>query len=402
MALRAKLLILILLASSALHAAVPRRVLHVSLYPYIPQPEAAALSLKQGFERLHPDVIVQITLNPNYYSQVPADRGVLFEDADVHEIDVVFLSDFLKRHKLAPLPAHFADTLDRLEPLARQAATRDGALVAVPQWMCTDFLIFRAGAPGTTGLTSLDGLEHAFAQRGAVLPGLLIDLKGDDTLGELYLSTVLAEAGSPEGAEARLGTAPDPVIVARFRRLLAMEPAGFGRSADYDARGTFYARQFARRAGSAYLGYSETVNAVLAETAISCRLDDHCVTADQIGVAAFPFHDGLPKPLVWVDMFGIDSRVHGQALADAAEFIRYAVSQAAYRALLVPQPGELPRYLLPASVAAFTDAQIFHAAPLYTQFRAIMEQGAVISAPDLPAVLHRVAALIDADLPSHH
>jgi len=379
-------------------AAAARRVLHVSLYPYIPDAQAAALSLKQGFEREHPDVVVEITLNPNYYSQDPKAKGVLYEDADVHEIDVVFLGDFLARHKLAPLPAAFTASVGQLAPLADHAARVDGRLVAVPQWMCTDFLIYRADKTALGGAKTLSDLEHALGPD----HGLLMDMKGDDTLGELYLSALLARDGSAEAAVADIAPAPDPAILSRLQRLLALEPDGFGRDADYDARGVFYARQFARRAGDAFVGYSEMTHEVLNEAAVSCRREDSCVTASDIRVAAFPFEDGAVRPAVWVDMFGIDSRVQGKTLADAEAFIRYAVSTPAYRALLIPQAGEAPRYLLPATEAAFSDPAILRAAPLYPQFRAILNQGVVVTSPHLSARLHAVAARIDAALPPTH
>ncbi len=368
------------------------------MYPYIPEAPAAALLLKQGFEAAHPDVLAEITLNPNYYSLVPADGGVLYEDADVHTIDVVFLRDFTDRHRLAPLPPGLLAGLPKMERLAQAAATVNGAVVAVPQWMCADFLFYRADVSGLDGVQSLAGLERGL-QRGQ---GLLLDMAGPGQIGELYFSSLLAQAGSPEAALARVTPTPDPVILQRLRRMLALEPRGFGRVADYDARYSFYARQFARRAAGAFVGYSEMTHEVLDETAVSCRLEDKCVTAGQIRVAAFPFHDGAPRPAVWVDMFGIDSRVHGQTLQDAADFIRFAVSLPTYRALLVPQAGDAPRYLLPPTVEAYEDSEILKAAPLYPKFRAIMEQGGVTTTPHLQEKLHDVALRIDSALPATH
>jgi thiamine pyridinylase len=389
--------VLAMLMASPSLADPPRRVLHVSLYPYIPDAPAAALALKQGFEREHPDVIVDITLNKNYYDPDPAAKGVLYEDADVHEIDVVFLNDFITRHKLAPLSADFAASLGAFTPLAAQAATFDGKLVAVPQWMCTDFLIYRADQ---TGLDSARSLADVESQLGPG-HGLLMSLKGDGTLGELYLSSLVAQDGAPMDALARITPEPDPMILGRLQRILAMEPPGFGRNIDYDAREDFYARQFARRAGAAFLGYSEMTHEVLDEAA-GCRVEERCVTASDIRVAAFPFVDGKVRPTVWVDMFGIDARVHGKTRKDAEDFVRYAVSLPAYRALLIPDSGENPRYLLPATEAAFDDPQILAAAPLYPKFRAIVDQGVVVTAPGLNAKLHAVAARIDAALPQVH
>ena len=392
-----------LLAPTLVLAAEPRRVLHVSLYPYIPDAPAAALTLKQGFERAHPDVIVDISLNPNYYSLDPADKGVLYEDADVHEIDVVFLGDFVARGKLAPLPADFRASLGALTPQAVTAATVKGELVAVPQWLCTDFLFYRADEPALPTAPSLAEVEASLgAPRPGPGQGLLMDMQSADGLGELYLSFLVARYGDANAALDHVGAIPDPDILTRMHRMLDLEPAGFGRNDDYHARGVFYARQFARRAGGALVGYSEMTHEILTETAVSCRLEDHCLTDRDIRIAAVPFADRKIRPMAWVDMFGIDAKVKGQSRIDAQDFVRYAVSLPAYRALLIPRSGDVPRYLLPATEAPFSDPAILAAAPLYPQFRAIIDQGVVVTAPDLTARLHDVASKIDADLPKTH
>ena len=391
--MRSLLILWFALASFAAHAESPRRILHVSLYPYIPQADAAALTLKQGFERLHPDVIIDVTFNQNYYSPDPAEKGALYEDADIHEIDGILLSDFIHNHRLAALPSSLIQRLDPLEKKAREIATVSGRIYAVPHWMCADFLIYRADANGVPA--SLAGLRKWHR-------GLLMDLKGSGPLGEAYLDELLTRPDWNASLPPALTRGPDPAIIARLRDILALEPAGFGRNLRYDSIESFYARQFARGVSDGFVGYSELTHDVLEEAANGCSDMDHCVTADQLRVAAFPFADGVVRPAVWVDMFGIDASVQGQKRADAAEFIAYAVSLPAYRALLIPAQGEPPRYLLPATTTAFEDAAITRAAPLYPQFRTIMEQGVAVTLPLLNAHLHALAARLDASLPATH
>jgi thiamine pyridinylase len=395
-ATRPLILALVLALAPALAAAAPR-LLHVSLYPYIPEAPAAALALKQGFERLHPDVRVEITFNPHYYETDPAAKGVLYEDADVHEIDVVFLGDFIARHRLAPLPAAFVASLDPMTPVAAEAATVGGKVVAVPQWLCGDFLIYRADETGLASDETFEAMEQGLRK-----DGLVMGLAGPDALGELYLSFLMARDGEPRAALADIGATPDPKIEGRIERLLALEPPGLGREPAYQQDESFYARQFARRTGGAFVGYSELIHDALDETARGCRIEDRCVTADEVRVAPFRLEDHRLRPMVWVDLFGIDARVHGRKLTDAEAFVRYAVSLPAYRALLVPEPGAIPRYLLPATETAFHDPAILAAGPLYPKFRAIIDQGVVVTAPRLQARLHDVAARLDADLPKTH
>jgi ABC-type glycerol-3-phosphate transport system substrate-binding protein len=181
-----------------------------------------------------------------------------------------------------------------------------------------------------------------------------------------------------------------------------LEPQGFGRSTDYDARAGFYARQFARRAGSAFIGYSEATHDMLDEAATSCRHEDHCLTAADIRIGAWPFGGASGRQNVWVDMYGIDARVHGALHDDAEAFIRYAMRAETFRALLAPPPGATPRYLLPARDDIYRDPAVLQAAPLYPQFRAIIEHGAVVSAPNLESRLRAAAVAADAVLPALH
>jgi thiamine pyridinylase len=370
------------------------------MYPYIPQAAEAALKLKQGFEESHPGVLLRITFNTNYYDPAPDAKGVLHEDADVHEIDGIFLRDFINAHKLAPFSPGFAASLGKLVPLADAAARPDGEIVAIPHWMCSDFMFYRADASALTGVHTIAGLAAALHP---AMPGhgLLLDMAGD-ALGELVFSYRLGQSGNATQAVANLGNPPDKALIQTMREILALEPPGFGRSADDGARDGFYARQFARRAGSAFVGYSEATHDVLEETANSCRHADRCLTAADIRVGAWPFSGGGERQAVWVDMYGIDSHVHGTLHQDAEDFIRYAMREQTYRELLAPSPGAIPRYLLPARDDVFHDPRVLEAAPLYPQFRAIIDRGVVASAPHLQAELRAAAAAVDAALPASH
>lgn len=387
---------LIAFAADSGGAPPARRVLHVSLYPYIPDPAAAALALKQGFEQSHPEVIVDITFNPNYYSTEPSEKGVLYEDADVHEIDVIFLKDFLARNKLAPLSPSFIASLEPAEPMAASAATVDGKMVAVPQWMCADFLIYRSDVTGLDTAGTLGEVEAALGQE-----GLLVDLSAD-ALPELYLSILAARVERPGDVLTQAKAPPDSETVSKLDRLLALVPPRYGRTSAYRGQESFYARQFSRRRGAAFIGYSEMIHEALDESAKGCRLEERCVSASEIRVTSIPFADHRVRPMVWSDMFGIDSSVKGAKLDDAEAFIRYAVSMPAYRTLLVPEHGEPPRYLLPAANAAFGDPDILRAAPLYPRLKSIIDQGEVVTSPALSAQMHDAGVRLDAALPRTH
>src|SRR5262252_3272135 len=117
----------------------PRRQLTFAMYPYIPEVDAAAYTIKNEYERLYPEVDLQINLNSDYYGE----NGVLTDKADVYELDSVFLTDFVTRQqaKLQPLPVALTPLVKQVAGFAQEAATKDGQLYGVPHWLCSNFLI---------------------------------------------------------------------------------------------------------------------------------------------------------------------------------------------------------------------------------------------------------------------
>src|SRR6266571_7112124 len=89
------------------HAANNRRPLRVVLYPFIPEFASAAETVKKTFEADNPDLeLTIIDLSSNYY--VPGDATYVGQvDADVIELDSVFLADFVHQGKIQELTNDF-------------------------------------------------------------------------------------------------------------------------------------------------------------------------------------------------------------------------------------------------------------------------------------------------------
>jgi len=176
--------------------------------------------------------------------------------------------------------------------------------------------------------------------------------------------------------------------------LLSAEVPGLGRDARFDLATGLYARLMARREGGAYVGYSESLHALLEETANGCR-PDACVGSDDIAVAAMPFGN-RPSPSVgWADMFMIDAGAHGRTARDAAAFIAFMMRPETYRMLLVPAGGAAPRYLLPARMSLYGDAALLAAAPHYREFAPIIEGADAPSEVGLEVALQKAAVGVD-------
>jgi thiamine pyridinylase len=378
-----------------------RRELTASLYPFVPDASGMYWRLERDFEAAHPEIDLKIVLNENYYDHRPDKAtGILFSEADVYEIDSVLLEDFIAAKKIQPIGASDLTGAGRFRPLAEQASTRGNVWYGVPHWMCGNFLFHRRDDAQLQSATTLRLLEQAL---GATTPPgkLLIDLKGKSTLGEMFLDAALDDQETLEAALPLLN--PDTLSaehpsVAAIKRALALAPNGFSRDGDYHDRKGFYARQFARGAGRALVGYSERLYFIHEEKAHSCRKDEACLDPKDVAVREWPLSDRGSKPIVWVDVLAIGANVTGQKQRDAEELIRFLVSSAAYRGILVPGWGESPRYLMPATSEMYSDPELLQAAPLYGELLPLLEKGVTLSRAGLNATLRTIGQKLDEEL----
>jgi thiamine pyridinylase len=378
-----------------------RRELTASLYPFVPDASGMYWRLERDFEAAHPEIDLKIVLNENYYDHRPDKaKGILFSNADVYEIDSVLLEDFITAKKIQPVDASDLTGASRFRPLAEQASRRGNVWYGVPHWMCGNFLFYRRDDARLQSATTLRALEQAL---GAMTPpgGLLIDLKGKSTLGEMYLDAALDDQGTLEAALPLLNpdklSAENPSVAA-IRRALALAPNGFSRDDDYHDRKGFYARQFARGAGRALVGYSERLYFIHEEKTQSCRKDEACLDLKNVAVREWPLSDRGSMPIVWVDVLAIGANATGQKQRDAEELIRFLVSSAAYRGILVPGWGESPRYLMPATSEMYSDPELLQAAPLYGELLPLLEKGVTVSRPGLNATLREMGRKLDEEL----
>lgn len=118
---------------------------------------------------------------------------------DVVSIDTSMVSALDSAQVLAPMPADLADELgDDLTPLARQASTVDGRLVAAPYWMDPMLLWYRAAAAQDAGITTGQQItwDDVFFSADRVGGSLVLDdLNG---LGVVpWVDAAYASAGQP-------------------------------------------------------------------------------------------------------------------------------------------------------------------------------------------------------------
>jgi len=370
-----------------------RRPLRVVLYPFVPDKVGLFWQVEQSFERRHPEIDLQIVdLSDNYYD-TDAPNAVTNTDADVVEVDSVFMQDLIDGRRIQPLPSGLRRSAGPMLRVAEDAVTSGSSWYGVPHWLCTNFLFSWPPEPLNVAAT-LDDVVRAIGVRHAAGEGLLIDLKGRSTLGELYLDALLDKYKTLSAARPFVAVATrDQQVVDDLKTVRQLCDSDLCRDGDYHDKVGFYARLFARGQGRALVGYSERLYYV-ADEALTCRKGE-CLGLDHIAMVPLPLSSRGSQPFAWVDSFTVSSRCTKQCLRDAESFIQYVTSIDAVRAQLTPGWGEAPRYLMPALADLYTDAQLLKSAPLYPKLYPAVQHAIAVREAGLNTALREMGSHLD-------
>lgn len=401
--LRRQLLLLasmLVAAVTLVHSTVPHgRTLRVVPYPFIPEYKSVLFDIKRTFEALNPDIYLDITdLSSNYYSSTSANY-IGNADADVYELDSVFLRDFVDSGKIQPLPAGALIPEPDLLRNAIAGSQVGGVRYGAAHWVCGNFLFFSPADANFSNAATLSDIERIIGSPShSAGHGLVVDLKGKLTLGEFYLQSAFDRFKDWASVKAHLSSA-DPAIINDLSRLVRLCDQGYCRSQAYhEDQPSLYARQFARRHASALVGYSESLHEVLSETRQACTAADHCLSDADIDVIQLQTGDAGAAQVSWVDSFVMDKRCTGQCRDDASKFIEFMNSDATYRMILLSE-GPAPAYLLPAKRSLYGDADVLKVAHLYPKLKGIIESAVAPYDSRLNESLRQLGSAIDSQLP---
>ncbi len=313
------------------------RPLRIVLYPLIPGFASFKGTVKSQFEAFHPDIQLEIIdLSDNYYGPFAA-QYIGCADADVYELDSVFLYDFAVNKKIQELPPAAALPDDALLKNAVSGSMANGKRYGAPHWVCGNFLFFNSSDAKLRGVKQLTELVNAIGQTPAANQGLAVDLMGKSTLGEFYLNAAFDRYGDLEQARQHIAV------------------------------------------------YDPTIK-------------DECLKDNDFDVEEFPLDDKGTHAMSWVDSFVLDKKCKDQCAKDAVAFIQFMTQDDIYLVALLPKGGR-PTYLLPAKASLYSNAELLRAAHLYPKLRKIIEQAAVPSALSLNEQLRNVGRQLDSDLP---
>jgi|ERR1700733_7431217 len=373
------------------------RALRVVLYPFLPNFAAYKNWVVNQFESLHPDIELEIVdLSNNYYGSF-TDDYVGCANADVYELDSVFLHDFAMNKKVQPLPASATIPDEQFLKNAAAGVAVNGVRYGSPHWVCGNFLFFDASDGALRGVDTLDKLKAIIGSHITPHRGLAVDLKGKSTLGEFYLNAAVDRYAQWSNILPRIAVF-DPSLESDLQALSDMCEVG---CRDSSRHGTaFFAEQFDAHNARALIGYSESLNGALklASDQSKCPYAARCLDDADIDVEELPLDPKESKTMSWVDSFTVDSKCKDQCINDASAFIQFMNEDATFMSILLGSDG-IPAYLLPAKKSLYSRRDLLAKAHLYPSLQKIIENSFVPSDLGLNEELRNVGRRVDADLP---
>jgi len=278
--------------------------------------------------------------------------------------------------------------------VAEDAVKSGSDWFGIPHWVCTNFLFSRPQDALNIAAT-LDDVVKGIGESHPAGRGLLIDLEGRSTLGELYLDALLDKYKTLSSADPFVPVAKrDQAVVEDLKTVRRLCDAELCRDREYHDMVGFYARLFARGQGRGLVGYSERLYYVGTEVLSACRKGE-CQGLDKIAVVPLPLSSKGSQPFAWVDSFAIATTCSTQCLADAEAFVRATTSLDAVRTQLTPGWGEAPRYLMPALEELYSDQDLLKSAPLYTKLYPAVQNAVAVRETGLNKALREMGAHLD-------
>ena len=163
-----------------------RRPLSVILYNWIPNLDEYFGSMESDYEKLNPDIDLQIVSLPGYYD------GLDKTNADVYEVDESGLRMLLDMQRLQPLALSEVPEPEDFFPICKDVAHIDGKWWGLPHWTCTNFMFYHKDDTELAKVKTFSELEKVIGgkdhPRGK---GLLIDMMGTYRTVEMYMDTVM-------------------------------------------------------------------------------------------------------------------------------------------------------------------------------------------------------------------
>lgn len=276
--------------------------LNVSLYKYIPDYNAFEKIVSECWKEKHPEVELNFTDWDCYSKEVP-------DDLDVFVFDTLSLDAFAGKGCLLALSREDIQDYDDLIPSFMEGCRVIDEICAVPQFLCTDLLYTRKEDAALKNVDSIYALYSALAER-----ELLTEKESAFSKATMYLQALTDEKQQyldqyPPIEAGKLSAKAQQSLemVASMRQ---EDPNGVPEDGD----SYFYAKKFAAGEGRAYIGYSESMNA----------MGD---SASDMDFRLFSMTDDNNIPLFYVDAAAVNAKISEEKRALALDFLNMITSK---------------------------------------------------------------------------
>lgn len=345
--------------------------LRVPMYPYIPDAagdgfKALAARIEADFEASNPDV--DLVVNPScfqddFYEPESIARSLKGEGDcayDVIETDTAILGELVAsgavRH-WPQLPAGIPFHPAGLE--ASTGAPPEGrALYGVPHWLCNHFIMSRSESVRQARSTA--ALVQALSDLATPEPDTAGDMLGSWNLPSLYLDGWADRHGGETLRSAVTTASYDSAVLESMRSFArTCEANGANPCIDgtYSAFENFDvpAQLFAQGKVDSMFGYSERLHTIIKSLPAGA-------SASSIRISSAPLGGQGNTPILFTDSYFLSARCTGDCEKAALAFTAYMSQPSTFEWILMsedaPEAGRVPRYLLPATLNAYTAPKV--------------------------------------------
>ncbi len=332
------------------------RTLRVSLYPIVPDMERYKKAVTMNWEAKHPDIKLELVDWYCYDEDLP-------DDLDVFVFDGIYLTEYLEKGYLLPIPEEAIQDIEDFIPFTTDGLRKDGNFCAVPQLICTSLLYTRKGDTELAGVSDTVMLYEKLGDRKnqSEVPdeneGLLIDMSGGTSKVIMYLDAQIDYSDTyTEYEDLPVKETFSEEALDLLRLLVKMGGAAQVKYKSESDELYERARWFAEGKGRAYIGYSETM----------AMMGDG---VNEIDFRLFSYSDRGGVPLFSVDLAGVNAKISDDKKELAYELVDMITSEEAMAKVVMPEGIGTPQYLLPARIHIYD--LLSEASPVNGQLKVI-------------------------------
>ena len=373
-------------ATSCVRQTPDKVTLRVNLFPYLPDAagdnlEGVSRRIKSEFEQENRSVNLEVTLNKdNDFYNVENYKDWLMR-FDVVEPDTLFLSDLLSAGLIEDWGR--ADESDWQLP-AREAATVNGKVYALPHWLCGYFLFSRDAHIAKA--ENIKDLVAALQAPHGDIPETVGNLNSSWETPTLYLES-WEDNYAPKDPSEAISAVLDPETI-RCLKEFCRQGEWKGKNPCLDKTfkdNNLAANMFAKSEAETTFGYSETLFDIL----------KRAPGDSSIILSPLVLGNG-DHPLLFMDGFVLRKGCNKEVREAARKFAEYMENARTYTWIVMSRDGgatETPRYLIPATASAF-EADPIRSDGYYQAIRAAVKLGSSFPNSGLPLARHAMQTAI--------